>query len=247
MKLREIKNNFSELKEDDYDILMVNSDQTWYFGGKYYLDIGFLNFAENWNKIKFIYGASFGINYWPFSNETNRIAKKLLKNFTGISVRENYAINLVEKNLGFKAEFVLDPTLLINKKYYLDLIINYKGHININEKYICVFLLLKNEKIENFFNESIKSLNYKNYYININLDNYIEDFLFAIYNCQAVMTDSFHGTVFSIIFNKPFISIHNIADGRLSSLGETLDLNERIYYEYEISKINISLLIINIF
>ena len=53
-------NNFSEIKRDDYDILMVNSDQTWRNFDGNLLDYGFLRFAENWNLPKFIYGASLG-------------------------------------------------------------------------------------------------------------------------------------------------------------------------------------------
>lgn len=58
-----IKNNFNEIKKDDYDILIVNSDQTWRKFDKHFLDYGFLKFAEKWNIKKIIYGASLGYNY----------------------------------------------------------------------------------------------------------------------------------------------------------------------------------------
>ena len=110
-----IKKNFSEILKKDYDILMVNSDQTWrkwnQFDKSFY-DIGFLKFAENWSLPKFVYGASFGFKNWTYTSSDEKIVKKLLKNFTGISVREKSSINLVKNHFGIKAIFVLDPTLL---------------------------------------------------------------------------------------------------------------------------------------
>ena len=93
---------YSEIKKDDYDILMVNSDQTWRKFGKNsnYLDYGFLRFAKDWNIKKFVYGASLGYDFWDFSPKEDMIMKKLLKKFTGISVREKGSIKLIQKHLG---------------------------------------------------------------------------------------------------------------------------------------------------
>ena len=107
-----IKNNFSqEIKENDYDILMVNSDQTWRRFDKHFLDYGFLRFAKNWNKTKFVYAASLGFDYWDFKPQEDMIIRDLLKDFTGISVREKGSIRLIQRHLGITPEFVLDPTL----------------------------------------------------------------------------------------------------------------------------------------
>ena len=59
-----IKNNFSEIKQNDYDILMVNSDQTWRRFDEHFYDYAFLNFTKNWKIKKFIYGVSLGFDYW---------------------------------------------------------------------------------------------------------------------------------------------------------------------------------------
>ena len=128
VNMRLIK-NFSEIKENDFDILMVNSDQTWRKCMNYFYDVAFLKFAEHWNKIKFNYGSSLGVKVWTFNKEDEKIAKNLLKNFTGLSVREISDVELIKKHLGFKVQFVLDPTLLIDKKYYLKLIKNFKSDI----------------------------------------------------------------------------------------------------------------------
>ena len=116
-----IINNFNEINKNDYDILMVNSDQTWRQWANFY-DIAFLNFSRNWEIPKFIYGASIGLEYWGFSKETDKIAKFLLKNFTGISFREMSTTRYAKDHLGINSTFVLDPTMLINKNYYLYII-----------------------------------------------------------------------------------------------------------------------------
>jgi len=114
-------NKFSEINGNDYDVLMVNSDQTWRRWNDYFYDIAFLKFAQNFQIPKFVYGASLGFENWKFRKKDEEIAKYLLKNFTGISVREKSAKELIKKYLGFNAQFVLDPTFLIDKKYYLNL------------------------------------------------------------------------------------------------------------------------------
>ena len=246
VKFKEIKKNFSELNKNDYDILMVNSDQTWSrcCGKQHFYDYAFLRFAKDWPIPKFIYAASFAREYWPYSNEVNKIAKTLLKNFKGISLREKGSINLVENNLGIKPFFVLDPTFLIDKKYYLNLIKYFNLNFNFNEKYIFVYQLDNNKIIENFIQKASKKLNYKIYKVSLSKINYVENFIFGINASQAVITDSFHGTVFSIIFNKPFISYINSKRGRARfySLNETFNLNKRIIFPNKNEEQNIKLL-----
>ena len=231
VNLKVINTSFNEIKERDYNILMVNSDQTWN-KYKFYLDVGFLKFAKNWKIPKFVYGASIGHDYWRFTKKFDRLAKILLKNFTGISVREKGSIYLVQKHLGIKPLFVLDPTFLINKKYYLDTIINFKKNITITDKFICVYQLDRNNIISDFIKYASEQLKYKIYYVYSYGKNYIENFIFAFNISKAVITDSYHGTVFSIIFNKPFISFINTkrGRGRFFSLNETFNLNNRIIF-----------------
>ena len=199
--------NFSEIKENDFDILMVNSDQTWRKCMNYFYDVAFLKFAEHWNKIKFNYGSSLGVKVWTFNKEDEKIAKNLLKNFTGLSVREISDVELIKKHLGFKVQFVLDPTLLIDKKYYLKL-------------------------IKNFESDIINQVNNNNYFFSYIIDknNQVEEFLYGIINSKGVITDSYHGTIFSIIFKKPFISFQEeLVDSRFNSLKKILDIQNRIF------------------
>ncbi len=191
-------NNFQQIKETNYDILMVNSDQTWRKWDQYFYDIAFLQFAKKWNKPKFIYAASLGLNTWEFTKEDETTAKILLKNFTGISVREKGSIKLIESHLGFKPKFVLDPTLLIDQKYYLKLINNYKNDISIDNSFIFIYTVTNSTILEQYINKIKNKYNYKIYIINTTMKNNIKKFIYGIYNCKAVITDSFHGTIFSL-------------------------------------------------
>jgi polysaccharide pyruvyl transferase WcaK-like protein len=220
---------------------MVNSDQTWRRFDKYFYDYGFLKFAETWNIPKFVYGASIGYDYWKLTKKDEYMAKLLLKNFTGISVREKGSIQLIEKHLGIKPLFVLDPTLLIDKKYYLNLIRNYQSNINKNESYIFSYLIISENNTINFIKYACKQLKYNNYQVKMEEQNSIEKFIYGISNSKAVITNSFHGTIFSIIFNKPFISFifKDSPKERLYTLKNIFNFKNRIIEYNEHPDINL--------
>ena len=159
------------------------------------------------------------------------IFQKLLKNFTGISIREKGTLKYIENHLGLNAEFVLDPTFLINKKYYLDLIKNFKNDIIINDKFILAYIISDSISISNYINEIKNKYNYKIFWVNLSTINHIQKFIYGIYKCKGIITDSYHGTLFSIIFNKPFISFILEFNGkeRFNSLKEILNISDRIY------------------
>jgi polysaccharide pyruvyl transferase WcaK-like protein len=226
---------------------MVNSDQTWNGSPKFInrvLDVGYLKFAENWTIPRFVYGASLGVNYWKFSKKFDNIARQLLKKFSGVSVREIGAIEIVKKHLGINPEYVLDPTLIIDKRYYLDLIKDFNINFNFKEKFLCIYKLDKNILLENLIKNASHLFNYKINKINIFKDKYIENFISCINNSKAVITDSFHGTLFSIIFEKPFIAYLNKKRGsiRFLSLIKTFNLSQRIIGQENFEKVNINLL-----
>ena len=241
-----LRASFSELNKNDYDYLILNSDQTWaYFDKKYFFDIAFFKFAKNWKIKKFIYSTSIGGEKWPFKRKEEKIAKKLLKKFSGISFREKGLINLVEKHLNIKGEYVLDPTLLIDKEYYLNEIINYKSNLNSSENFIFIYQLNNDKNLERIIQESKKKFNYKIFNYQLNRSDYIESFIYGIKNCKAVITDSFHGTIFSIIFNKPFIAFINteIGKDRFNTLKEVFNLKNRIVDSLKNAFVNIDILL----
>lgn len=239
INLRIIK-TFDDIKPNEYDILMVNSDQTW--RNWHNKNLAFLKFSQNWSIKRFVYATSITTKRWSIPSNIAENIKILLKNFTGISVRENGSIPLIEKNLGIKPLFVLDPTLLIDKKYYLNLINDYKSDFEIQNKYICNYKLNNFKSMNDFLIKSSKELKYRIVVHDDKIrDDYIQRFLYCIDNSQAVITDSFHGTVFSIIFNKSFVSFQfSENDERFNSLIEIFGIKNRIITRN--NKPNISIL-----
>lgn len=234
--------------KNSYDAVIVGSDQTWrpmYSPNiyNYYLD-----FLEHDTKIKKIaYASSFGVDTWEYSAEQTHRCAELAKLFDAISVREQSGMELCEKYLGVESECVLDPTLLLDKEDYLALIGDrYKGA---RGEGVFTYFLDTNEEKESAAEQLAEKLDTFTYKSQAkvslsaqssgNVDDYrmppVEEWLASFANADFVLTDSFHGTVFSIIFNKPFISIINIERGgsRFFSLLNELNLSDRIINNIE--------------
>ena len=161
-----------------------------------------------------------------------------MKQFSGISVREQNSVEIIEKYLGVKPSLVLDPTLLLNKTDYLNIIKEFKIDINLTQDYLCSYILDYSKIKKDYILEASKELNYKIIKIEIMVENFIEKFIFYYNICKSIITDSFHGAVFSIIFNKPFIAFINTLRGneRFFSLNQTFHLNNRFIYPKHFEK-----------
>ncbi len=195
------------LLQYQFDAVIVGSDQVWRHNfaknikGNYFLD-----FIPNESSIvKIAYAASFGLEQWLYTeNETLQI-RELIKTFNSISVREDIAVDLCKHNLGVNAEHILDPTFLLDIEDYKMI----ASPRLIQEKYVCVYWL-GDLSVMNTLADSYKD-NYK--IVNISLRGTdeqisIEDWLSFFLYADYVITDSFHGCVFSILFHKQFV-IHN--------------------------------------
>ena len=222
--------------------LVVGSDQVWRPKYNDSLFINYLGFSENMSLKRISYAASFGVDTWEYTEEQTANCKKLIKNFDAVSVREKSAVSLCEKYFGVSATYVLDPTLLLDKEDYRKLIMDKSAKSN---KMMFVYLLdkrkekkevveniAKNKGLEPYFFMPSKSVNEIAEYSQLNECVYspIEDWLDGFDKCKYVVCDSFHGTVFSIIFNKPFSVITNNERGntRFESLLETFKLQDRL-------------------
>ena len=200
-----IISNFSEIKKDDYNILIVNSDQTWRNWGnkELFYNIAFLKFAENWNIHKFTYGVSLGNPYLDVGINEIPIVKRMISNFSGFSVREKSSIGILNKTLGIKAEHVIDPTLFFNKDFYLNLIniTENTEKLKFSNNSLFRYFVTQSKEFLNVSYELSKSLNYDIFSVNLTEGSLVNQFIVGINNCKSVVTDSFHATIFSILFN----------------------------------------------
>ena len=229
MKYHKIK----DIKSENFDAIIVGSDQVWRKYGHikdmayYYLD-----FTSDWSIKRISYAASFGNADWLYNaDETNRCSQ-MLEKFSGISVREFEGKVLCKKYLHAEAEVVIDPTLLFLKEHYLEFCQDSK----LCSHDFLTYILDKDENKNKSLSILEGILGEKSYEINrvdiLGQKPSIESWLTCFRNAKFIFTDSFHGCVFSIIFNKPFIVYSNPTRGtsRFKTLLNLLDLQERMVY-----------------
>ncbi|MCF2918000.1 polysaccharide pyruvyl transferase family protein [Pseudoalteromonas sp. Cn5-37] len=234
--------NFSDLVglNDEVDIFIVGSDQVW--RPEYTPNIRryFFDFVKKGKK-KIAYAASFGSDNLRFSKDDFKDCKVLINKFDAISVREKSAVSILKERFSANSEFVLDPTLLLSRENYLELIDRYNE--NKCDGNLFCYILDKNEFSRSLINDVAEALKLepfeikpkpvdfaydksKEYYIYPFMTKWIRAFL----DSEYVIVDSFHGCVFAIIFNKPFIAIGNAKRGlaRFKSLLSAFDLSDRL-------------------
>lgn len=212
--------NFSDIKESEYDTIVVGSDQIW--RPKYFrvdkIENTFLKFAENWKIKRIAYAASFGTDKWEYTKKQTSICGELLKKFDAVAVREESGVQLCKEHFRVVAQHVLDPTMLLEKEDYIKLF-EANNTPKSQGNLLCYFLDESDEKKELIkrvaeekgltpFNVKSKSDDI-NSPISDRMQPPIEQWLRGFFDAEFVVTDSFHACVFSILFNKPFIVYGN--------------------------------------
>lgn len=241
------KEIFSFRKNYNYDLYIVGSDQVWnpYFGLK---DLGLLNFdMQNSKKISF--SASIGVDEIPIP-----LKKKFanaIKNFDYISVREDKAKEIIN-SLGIEKDInvLVDPTMLLTADEWDKVSRKPKQLDNVTEKkYILNYFL---GKLSETRKKEIERIARENncHIINI-LDKkdpfYVSgpsEFLYLEKNAFLICTDSFHSSVFAILYNRPFIVFDredNVEkmNSRIDTLLKKFQLENRKYNGKNITKGNL--------
>lgn len=204
-----------------YDGYIVGSDQTWnpFVSGR--PEAFYLPFVKNDAK-KGSYAPSLAVS--SLTEEQSRFIKERLSCFKWLSVREKTGAQLLESVLGKNVTQVLDPTLLLDKEQWMQ----YGSHKFDEEKYIFVYLLGEKKEHRKIIDNLQKKLGLKVIcmpvsYLELANKNYKhvyggpDDFISLIANAELVCTDSFHGTMFSINFEKQFYSFCKTDDNVVSS------------------------------
>lgn len=228
--------------EGKYDIIIVGSDQVWRPIYVPRIEDFFLDFITDVHVKKIAYAASFGTSIPELSVEEIETCKKLIANFSAVSVREKSGLDVINK-FGWKTcilpVVVLDPTLLLSKNNYENLVSQTKNSKPLNK--ICCYILDENPIVPKIIRKVESVLNIQSFNI---IDQSlikrkekpsIEEWLNSIKSSKFVVTDSFHGMVFCIIFNTPFTVFINRDRGadRFISLLSQLGLENRMCTKYE--------------
>lgn len=248
---------YSDLSERMFDAIVVGSDQIWrpkYF----YADIrdAYLHFARKWQIRRVAYAASFGTDEWEYTPEQTAACAALAGRFDAVSVREDGAVELCRSRLGVDSVRLLDPTLLLDAEDYVCLLppAARGGCAGASSGRLFVHFLDGSPQKHSFAERAgsewglspfslqqpaeagsgISSVTTPGVPAGI-LGEWtpqppVEDWIGAFLKADAVVTDSFHGCIFSMIFRKPFFVIGNKERGmsRFVSLLSLLGLEDRL-------------------
>ena len=237
----------------DYDVFVTGSDQVWNPSAHSSIEPYFLTFApENAKKISF--AASFGVS--DIDSNLRERYKDYLSRYDFISVREQNACNIVKQLVDKDVECVLDPTLLLTKDEWMKVA---KQYDNIPERYVLVYTLFESPAIFNLAKRiarekgiSVLRIAKRAYFVsridgirNIS-DAGPAEFISLIAGADYVVTDSFHGTAFSVNLGIPFsvvVSSKKKNNSRMVSLLDVVGLGKHLItddcdiesVEYEVS------------
>ena len=209
--------------QDDVEAIVVGSDQIWrplYFPS---IELAFLSFAEGWKNVRRVaYACSFGTDRPEYSARQIERCGRLVERFDGVSVREASMIPLIRDTFRWdcRPQHLVDPTLLLEAQAYRELC---RKHPCVKpqpgeKKLFCYFLDPNDEKQtlrqaaeKTLRLRAVTPIDFLPQDADWERDDYapIESWLSGFDEADAVLTDSFHGCVFSIIFNKPFAVVCN--------------------------------------
>lgn len=225
----------------NYDYIVVGSDQVWNpnYGQKYVQDFFLTELPLN-TPHRITYAASFGLSEALFSEKEQQECGEGINKFKAVSVRENSGVDLIN-SYGWKVQntpvVVIDPTLLLSSEHYLSFI---KRQTDVEEQVFC-YVLDRDITTKNILDRVVEITKLKSFDI-IDTEKWersdylmpsIEDWLSGINASKLVVTDSYHGMVFSIIMHKQFIVKVNMKRGadRFVTLLKKLRLEKRMVNE----------------
>lgn len=234
--------------KNKFDVVITGSDQVWNYGCIKIMKLYFyLDWVDTNTTKRYSYAASFGTDSFPVTQEQKKKVSALLATFSGISVREKSGQYIMDEIFNLKSKKHLDPTLLLNRDDYNKIISEANLKKLYEEKYICKFFLDSSKNKEEFIADIAKKIGLPvvdNYPLNNEQKKIINNSLLSVQewlrnirDAKLVVTDSFHGTVFCLIFNVPFISINNSKRGstRFSSLLSLFNQEHRLIDSLEIN------------
>ena len=226
-----------------YSAVVVGSDQLW-LPSNIEADYYTLNWVPD-DVPKIAFSTSFGTSFLP--KKQQGMAKQFLNRFQAISVREETGKKMIQEYAGLDVPVVCDPTLLFNGEDWM--CIQKKAPI-VKDKYILCYFLGNNKEDRQFAQRLREYTGYKIVAL-LHLDEYIKadneyadetpydigpgELLNLIRNAEYIVTDSFHGSVFSIIYKKRFFTSRRVrkegilcTNNRLDSLFDKLGVEGRL-------------------
>lgn len=219
--------------QDKYDYIVIGSDQLWNINyTKGYDEIYWGLFVKNKSKLV---GYAISGNNNSLENIDTCMLVRVLDNFDNLSLRESNLTEIIQKKTSRKIPVTLDPTLILDEKVWIELLNT--QHERIKEPYVLLYgvrpyknvpdiLMRKGQQLVGKAGLKIVDISKEQYYRKYTAI----EFISLIYHAKYVITSSFHGLVFSILFKKDFILIkyNDGDDNRALNLLKLLRLDNRI-------------------
>ena len=227
----------------DYDLFVVGSDQTWSPEIIYNYSVFFLPFVELSSK-KASYACSFGTSH--IDDNYKKFLKRSLMSFKYLSCRDKKNTDMLTSLLQKSVTNVIDPTLLLNKDVWSE----FMKPVNMPSKYILCYILGEKQCITDYAQKIALEKGLPVYHIltrpchekhqNVLKGIGCQEFLYLIANCELLVTDSFHGTIFSINFQKNFVSFDKYVglsydNGRLVDVLSEFNLLDHYHIDSDFS------------
>lgn len=227
------------------DAYVVGSDQVWRPVFSPCITNYYIDFDQRDHIIRIAYAASFGVDTWEYDRQAQQVCAGYAKKFDAISVREDSGVTLCRNYLGVAAEHVLDPTMLLRREQYEKLATD--RHALASRGNLLTYILDPSPEKSTIVGNVSRKLGLTPFSVMpsreadvLNCAMYpeectspaVEQWLRGFMDARYVIVDSFHGCVFSILFNKPFIAIANCSRGetRFTSLLRTFGLEGRLIH-----------------
>ena len=182
----------------------------------------------NWvneNAKKIACSASFGLPYFDGNEYEKTLMQKYLKRFDALSVRESSGVDILKNDYGLDSVQIIDPVFWIERSIYEKIIADSK---QTEKNFLAYYFIWSTDEKQKSIKYLSDKLGIKAVDIKQNMP--VEDWLYYIYNCNLLVTDSFHGSCFASMFKKNFITIspwYNKYDDRMSYLLSLLKLDDK--------------------
>lgn len=240
-RMKFVRETQVELTDDDIRYY-VGSDQVWratYCRKMRSPEYYFLNFATVTQRCNSIaYAASFGVDEWEGNEDETAACTKLVQEFKAVSVREDSGVGICKNVFGVDAVQMPDPTLLLERGEYENIINQGKTRTN-KSPWLSTYVLDESPEIVRLLHDCADGMKLNQQALLPNrgaakwqdrMALTVPQWLKYIRDSEYFITDSFHGCVFAIIFNKPFVCLGNKSRGnaRFESLLKTFGLSDRL-------------------
>lgn len=229
--------NFNDIiSEENIDGFVCGSDTIFCIDEFGFDDGYYSNYDCMKNGYSISYAASFGDAH--FDNDTYKILNNRLRNFNAIGIREDAFVPYVKEHTDVEVQRCIDPTLLLDKEEYTKI----EQPVDEEEKYLLLYARRKNTKMSKYAEKIAQQNGWKVIEISLQASNAdkhkmfyeagVGEFLSLVKNAEFVVTNSYHGMIFSVIYEKQFVIFsREQCNTKIAELLKLFDLSDRMLLE----------------